>query len=92
MSAMQPVMRAAQATSIPFVRLDNSDPALFEELMAAVERVARRAAFTLGDEVESFEARLRRLLRGRRGRRRRLRAPTRSSSRCGRWGSGPATR
>jgi dTDP-4-amino-4,6-dideoxygalactose transaminase len=41
--------------SIPLVLLDNRDPALFEELMAAVERVAAQAAFTLGDEVSAFE-------------------------------------
>jgi dTDP-4-amino-4,6-dideoxygalactose transaminase len=40
---------------IPLVLLDNRDPALFEELMAAVERVAAQAAFTLGDEVSAFE-------------------------------------
>ena len=37
------------------MRTDNQDPALFEELMAAIERIAGRAAFTLGDEVEAFE-------------------------------------
>jgi dTDP-3-amino-3,4,6-trideoxy-alpha-D-glucose transaminase len=42
--------------SVPLTRLDNSDPALFRELMAAVEGVASRAAFTLGPEVEAFEA------------------------------------
>ena len=41
--------------SVPITRLDNADPALFEELLGAVERVARKAAFTLGDEVASFE-------------------------------------
>jgi dTDP-4-amino-4,6-dideoxygalactose transaminase len=40
---------------IPLVLLDNRDPALFEELMTAVERVAAQAAFTLGDEVSAFE-------------------------------------
>ena len=40
---------------IPLVLLDNRDPALFEELMAAVKRVAAQAAFTLGDEVSAFE-------------------------------------
>jgi dTDP-3-amino-3,4,6-trideoxy-alpha-D-glucose transaminase len=41
--------------AIPLVLLDSGDPALFEELMAAVERVAAQAAFTLGDEVSAFE-------------------------------------
>jgi dTDP-4-amino-4,6-dideoxygalactose transaminase len=36
-------------------RLDNADPALLDELMVAVERVAFHAAFTLGEEVEAFE-------------------------------------
>jgi dTDP-3-amino-3,4,6-trideoxy-alpha-D-glucose transaminase len=40
---------------VPLTRLDNADPALFEELLSAVERVARSAAFTLGEEVERFE-------------------------------------
>ena len=34
----------------------NDDPQLFEEMMAAVERVASVGAFTLGEEVEAFEA------------------------------------
>lgn len=41
---------------IPLTRLDNADPALMEELLGAVERVARDAAFILGGEVEQFEA------------------------------------
>jgi dTDP-4-amino-4,6-dideoxygalactose transaminase len=41
---------------VPLTRLDNADPALFRELMATVEGVATRAAFTLGSEVEAFEA------------------------------------
>jgi dTDP-3-amino-3,4,6-trideoxy-alpha-D-glucose transaminase len=41
--------------SIPLIRRDSEDPVLFAELMAAVERVARGAAFTLGEEVEAFE-------------------------------------
>jgi dTDP-4-amino-4,6-dideoxygalactose transaminase len=43
---------------VPLTRLDNADPALFDELMATVEGVASRAAFTLGSEVEAFEAEL----------------------------------
>jgi dTDP-3-amino-3,4,6-trideoxy-alpha-D-glucose transaminase len=34
---------------------DHRDPELFDELLAAVARVAREGAFTLGDEVERFE-------------------------------------
>jgi dTDP-4-amino-4,6-dideoxygalactose transaminase len=41
---------------IPLVRLDGSDPELLAELMGAVELVAARSAFTLGEEVEAFEA------------------------------------
>jgi dTDP-4-amino-4,6-dideoxygalactose transaminase len=40
---------------IPLSRPDSDDPLLFAELMAAVERVARGGAFTLGEEVEAFE-------------------------------------
>ena len=42
--------------SVPLTQLDNADPWLFSELMAAVEKVASNAAFTLGAEVEAFEA------------------------------------
>jgi dTDP-3-amino-3,4,6-trideoxy-alpha-D-glucose transaminase len=45
----------ADAHAIPLTRLDNADPALMEELLGEVERVARSAAFTLGDEVHAFE-------------------------------------
>ena len=41
--------------TIPFVRLDDSDPELFEELMDAVRNVASHSAFTLGDAVADFE-------------------------------------
>jgi dTDP-3-amino-3,4,6-trideoxy-alpha-D-glucose transaminase len=41
--------------AIPLTRLDNADPALLDELLATVERIARGAAFTLGPEVEAFE-------------------------------------
>jgi dTDP-4-amino-4,6-dideoxygalactose transaminase len=40
---------------VPLMRMDHEDPRLFAELMAAVERVARRSAFTLGEEVAAFE-------------------------------------
>jgi dTDP-4-amino-4,6-dideoxygalactose transaminase len=41
--------------SVPFTRLDNAEPELLGELMGAVDRVSRSAAFTLGAELESFE-------------------------------------
>ncbi|HEY0517436.1 MAG TPA: DegT/DnrJ/EryC1/StrS family aminotransferase [Solirubrobacteraceae bacterium] len=40
---------------VPFTRLDFADPALMEELLAAVRAIAERGAFTLGEEVEAFE-------------------------------------
>jgi dTDP-3-amino-3,4,6-trideoxy-alpha-D-glucose transaminase len=43
------------APSVPLVKMDKSDPELFEALMDAVRNVAARAAFTLGDEVDGFE-------------------------------------
>lgn len=42
-------------TTVPLTRMDHHDPELFSELLAAVERVARTGAFTLGDEVQAFE-------------------------------------
>jgi dTDP-4-amino-4,6-dideoxygalactose transaminase len=41
--------------ALPFTRLDNADPELFEELMGVVREVAQRGAFTLGHHVEAFE-------------------------------------
>ncbi|HEY5331976.1 MAG TPA: DegT/DnrJ/EryC1/StrS family aminotransferase [Solirubrobacterales bacterium] len=55
-------MTAPSATTVdaparvPFVRLDNGDPALMEELMATVGDIAERSAFTLGAPVEAFES------------------------------------
>jgi dTDP-3-amino-3,4,6-trideoxy-alpha-D-glucose transaminase len=40
---------------IPTTKLDNFDDEIGEQLLAAVERVARAGAFTLGAEVEAFE-------------------------------------
>ncbi|HSZ68869.1 MAG TPA: DegT/DnrJ/EryC1/StrS family aminotransferase [Solirubrobacteraceae bacterium] len=45
----------ARGLEVPFTRMDNADPALFEELMGAVREVAERGAFTLGHHVEAFE-------------------------------------
>jgi dTDP-3-amino-3,4,6-trideoxy-alpha-D-glucose transaminase len=42
-------------TRVPFVRLDNGDQALMDELLATVADVAARSAFTLGAPVEQFE-------------------------------------
>jgi dTDP-3-amino-3,4,6-trideoxy-alpha-D-glucose transaminase len=42
---------------VPVMRLDNTaDPQRFAEMMEAVARVASAGAFTLGHEVEAFEA------------------------------------
>jgi dTDP-3-amino-3,4,6-trideoxy-alpha-D-glucose transaminase len=43
------------APPVPLTRMDNADPALMDELLGEVERIARNAAFTLGAEVEAFE-------------------------------------
>ena len=40
---------------VPFVRLDNGDQELMNELLATVADVAARGAFTLGAPVEQFE-------------------------------------
>jgi dTDP-3-amino-3,4,6-trideoxy-alpha-D-glucose transaminase len=45
-----------ETARIPTTRLDQADPALMEELLAVVERVARQGAFTMGTELEAFEA------------------------------------
>jgi dTDP-3-amino-3,4,6-trideoxy-alpha-D-glucose transaminase len=45
----------AEASQVPFTRLDFSDPELLEELLGTVRGVAERGAFTLGEHVESFE-------------------------------------
>ena len=51
---MSPVDVQTQSV-IPTTRLDQSDPALLEELLGVVERVARQGAFTMGTELEAFE-------------------------------------
>jgi dTDP-3-amino-3,4,6-trideoxy-alpha-D-glucose transaminase len=45
----------AAAPRVPFTRLDNADPELLDELLEVVARVAANSAFTLGEEVDSFE-------------------------------------
>jgi dTDP-4-amino-4,6-dideoxygalactose transaminase len=49
-------LAATEGTSVPFIRLDSAYPELFAELMETVERIARNSAFTLGPELERFEA------------------------------------
>ena len=54
-------MPAAPATSpalgrVPITRLDQADPELLDELLAVVSRVAHAGAFTMGAELEAFEA------------------------------------
>ncbi len=44
------------ATGVPFVRLDEADPALLAALLGVTERVAGNGAFTLGEELEEFES------------------------------------
>jgi dTDP-3-amino-3,4,6-trideoxy-alpha-D-glucose transaminase len=43
------------AAGVPFVRLDSADPLLTADIFAAIERIAGSAAFTLGEELETFE-------------------------------------
>jgi dTDP-4-amino-4,6-dideoxygalactose transaminase len=43
-------------TKIPITRLDQADPELLEELLEVVSRVAHKGAFTMGAELEAFEA------------------------------------
>ena len=45
----------ASAGRIPTTRLDQADPALLEELLEVVARVAAKGAFTMGHELEAFE-------------------------------------
>jgi len=46
---------ATEGGRVPFIRLDAAHPDLFAELLEAVERIGRDAAFTLGPELEGFE-------------------------------------
>jgi dTDP-3-amino-3,4,6-trideoxy-alpha-D-glucose transaminase len=41
---------------IPTTRLDQADPILLEQLLEVVGEVARKGAFTMGAELEAFEA------------------------------------
>lgn len=42
--------------AIPLLRLDPADPALVEELLEVVARVASTGAFTMGHELDAFES------------------------------------
>lgn len=57
-TASNPVLplAATEGTRVPFIRLDSAFPELFAELMKTVERIGRESAFTLGPELERFEA------------------------------------
>jgi dTDP-3-amino-3,4,6-trideoxy-alpha-D-glucose transaminase len=46
----------ATLPNVPLLKLDPADPALLEELLAVVARVASTGAFTMGHELEAFEA------------------------------------
>lgn len=46
----------ATTEMLPVTKLDQADPALLEELLSVVEGVARKGAFTMGSELEAFEA------------------------------------
>lgn len=45
----------ATAPPVPLLKLDHADPALLEELLGVVARVASTGAFTMGHELEAFE-------------------------------------
>ena len=53
---MTPRTASQGAAHLPVMRLDTTDPALMEEMLDGVARVAATGAFTLGHEVEAFEA------------------------------------
>ncbi|HET8978907.1 MAG TPA: DegT/DnrJ/EryC1/StrS family aminotransferase [Solirubrobacteraceae bacterium] len=56
MTGSEAVRAEPSPPQIPLTRLDATEPELIDELLAAVRRVAESARFTLGDEVEAFEA------------------------------------
>jgi dTDP-3-amino-3,4,6-trideoxy-alpha-D-glucose transaminase len=53
---MTPQTASHGSGHLEVMRLDDTDPALMEEMLEAVARVAATGAFTLGREVEAFEA------------------------------------
>ena len=58
-----PHRHALTTQPIPVTRLDQADPALLEELLEVVARVARQGAFTDGRRARGLRGRVRRLLR-----------------------------
>jgi dTDP-3-amino-3,4,6-trideoxy-alpha-D-glucose transaminase len=48
--------RPAILETIPVTKLDQADPELLEELLEVVSRIASQGAFTMGAELEAFEA------------------------------------
>jgi dTDP-3-amino-3,4,6-trideoxy-alpha-D-glucose transaminase len=52
---MRPPTVSHGSGHVPVMCLDNTDPALLEEMLDAVARVAATGAFTLGHEVAAFE-------------------------------------
>jgi dTDP-3-amino-3,4,6-trideoxy-alpha-D-glucose transaminase len=54
-SLQVPPTAESAPVGVPFVRLDSADPELTAEIFGAIERVAEKAAFTLGSELEDFE-------------------------------------
>lgn len=53
---MTPTTALQNTGPIPVMRLDNTDPALLDEMLEAVARIARKGAFSMGPELEAFEA------------------------------------
>jgi dTDP-3-amino-3,4,6-trideoxy-alpha-D-glucose transaminase len=48
---------ALQTTGpVPVMRLNNTDPALLEQMLEAVAQIAQKGMFTMGPEVEAFES------------------------------------
>jgi dTDP-3-amino-3,4,6-trideoxy-alpha-D-glucose transaminase len=56
MNAPQTAFPTREETiEVPFVRLDAADATLTADIFGAIERVAAVAAFTMGEELETFE-------------------------------------
>lgn len=53
--SIQQLATPPATANVPFIRLDSADAELTAEIFSAIERVAASAAFTLGDELETFE-------------------------------------
>ena len=85
-------LAATEGSEVPFIRLDSAFPELFAELMETVERIGRDSAFTLGPELERFEAAFAEFCRAPARRSASPPAPPPSRSPCARSGSARATR